>query len=127
MQSSFTRLVLLLTLLILPLLPHRAAAQAGKYTYLQMTTIESVIAGGMGRSKVSFTPEFKGAKEAPMENLFSLTGLNMGNLRKNEETIHSYMQQISEDGWELVTSVPLTYSLQGSGLFMTRYIFRKAK
>ncbi|PJJ54595.1 hypothetical protein [Hymenobacter chitinivorans] len=127
MQSRFTRIAFLLALLVLPLLPHRAAAQAGKYTYMQMTTIESVIAGGMGRSKVSFTPEFKGAKEAPLENLFSLTGLNMGNLRGNEEAINSYMQKISDDGWELVTSVPLTYSLQGSGLFMTRYIFRKAK
>jgi hypothetical protein len=127
MQPPLIRFALFLALLVSPLLPHRAAAQAGKYSYLQMTTIESVVAGGMGRSKVSFTPEYKGVKEGPLENLFSLTGLNMGNLRKNEVSITTFIQQISDDGWELVSTVPLTYSLQGSGLFMTRYIFRKTK
>ncbi|TGE14587.1 hypothetical protein [Hymenobacter elongatus] len=127
MQASITRFALFFALVVVSLVPRQAAAQAGKYSFMQMTTIESVIAGGMGRSKVSFTPEFKGAKEGVLENLFSLTGLNLGNLRKNEESINTYMQQISDDGWELVSTVPLTYSLPGSGLFMTRYVFRKAK
>ncbi|MCC2548270.1 hypothetical protein LJY25_17605 [Hymenobacter sp. BT175] len=126
MKSPITRFTLLLALLVLPLFSYKATAQT-KYSIMEMTTIESVIAGGMGRSKVSFVPEYKGVKEAQLENLFSLTGLNLGNVRKNEESIQSYLQQLSDDGWELVTSVPLTYSLQGSGLFMTRYIFRKAK
>ena len=105
-----------------------AAAQApGNYAYQMITTIESVVPGGFGRSKVSYTPAYKGIKEAPMENLFSLTGLNMTNLQKNEETIVAITQQMAGDGFELVQAMPLTSSIQGSGTFMTRYLFRKTK
>lgn len=103
------------------------AQSAGNFTYQLVTTIESVVPGGFGRSRISYTPAFKGIKEAPMENLFSLTGLNMANLQKNEETIVAITQQMAADGYELVQALPLTSSIQGSGIFMTRYIFRKAK
>jgi len=103
------------------------AQSAGNFTYQLVTTIESVVPGGFGRSKVSYTPAFKGIKEAPMENLFSLTGLNMANLQKNEETIVALTQQMAAEGYDLVQALPLTSSIQGSGIFMTLYIFHKAK
>lgn len=129
------RLLPVLLLLLLPLLPQRAAAQvskAGSYQFMHMTTIESIVAGGMGRSRVLFTPEFKGTKEATMENLFSLTGINLQNVRSNEEAILRYLQEVQNDGWDLVQVTPLTQTLQnagstGQGIFMTRYLFRKAK
>lgn len=128
----FLRLLPLLLILLLSLLPQRSFAQSKGFQYLQMTTIESVVAGGLGRSRVMFTPEFKGAKETNMENLFSLTGINMGNVRSNEETILRYMQEVTSDGWELFQVIPLTQTLQNAGstnqgIFMTRYLFRKAK
>ena len=110
-----------------------AAVPAGaSYQYLQMTTIESVVAGGLGRSRVMFTPEFKGTKEATLENLFSLTGLNLQNVRTNEEAILRYLTEINAEGWELVQATPLTQTLTsggttGQGIFLTRYLFRKAK
>ncbi|GAB3837012.1 hypothetical protein GCM10028821_36500 [Hymenobacter jeollabukensis] len=121
--------------MLLPLLPQRGLAQvskAGSYQFMQMTTIESVVAGGLGRSRITFTPEFKGTKEAQMENLFSLTGINMQNVRANEETIIRTLQDVQNEGWDLVQVTPLTQTLQsggstGQGIFMTRYLFRKAK
>ncbi|MBG8553416.1 DUF4177 domain-containing protein [Hymenobacter guriensis] len=109
-----------------------AYVPAPQYQYLQMTTIESVVAGGMGRSRILFTPEFKGTKEANMENLFSLTGLNLGNVHANEETIMRYLNELAADGWELMQTTPLTQTLvsggtTGQGIFLTRYLFRKAK
>lgn len=109
-----------------------APAAAGSYQYLQMTTIESVVAGGLGRSRVLFTPDFKGTKEAQMENLFSLTGINIKNVQANEETILRYLGEVTADGWELVQTVPLTQTLTSAGstnqgIFMTRYLFRKAR
>ena len=129
------RLLPLLLLLVLPLLPQRAAAQvskAGSYQFMQMTTIESIVAGGLGRSRVIFTPEFKGTKETQMENLFSLTGINLQNVRSNEETILRFLSDVQAEGWDLVQVTPLTQTLQnggstGQGIFMTRYLFRKAK
>lgn len=110
-----------------------AAPTATGYQYMQMTTIESVVPGGFGRSRVLFTPEWKGTKETNLENLFSLTGINLGNVRSNEEAILRFVSEISSDGWELVQAVPLTQVLNGTGgqssqgIFMTRYLFRKAK
>ncbi|MBO2008718.1 hypothetical protein [Hymenobacter negativus] len=128
MLNNFIRSLCVVALLIGGLVAKPAQAQsAGNYTYQMITTIESVVPGGFGRSKVSYTPAYKGIREAPMENLFSLTGLNMGNLQKNEETIVAITQQMAGDGFELVQAMPLTSSIQGSGIFMTRYLFRKAK
>jgi hypothetical protein len=115
------------------LLARPAQAQTTTYQFLQMTTIESVVPGGLGRSRVLFTPEWKGTKETTMENLFSLTGINLGNVRSNEEAIVRYLGELSADGWELYQTTPLTQVLNGTGgqssqgIFMTRYLFRKPR
>ena len=107
-------------------------ASTASYQYLQMTTIESVVAGGIGRSRVLFTPSFKGTKEAQMENLFSLTGINIKNVQTNEEIIVRYLGEITADGWELIQTIPLTQTLTSAGstnqgIFLTRYMFRKPR
>lgn len=107
--------------------PVAAQTNPANFTYQHMTTIESVVGGGFGRSKMLFTPAYKGTAEAPLENLFSLTGINMSNIQKNEETIQRTLQTMSSDGFELVHTIPLTSSIQNGGIFMTRYIFRKPK
>ena len=133
MTTLFSRALLLGALLLTgaaastPAAAQTATAATRSYDYLQMTTIESVVAGGFGRSKLSFTPAYKGAKEGVLENLFSLTGLNLGNVQKNEETIQRSIQMLSDDGYDLYQVVPLTSSIQGGGIFMTRYLFRKAR
>jgi hypothetical protein len=129
MSLSFTKSVLVAGLLAAGTSFSPAAAQSAPngYSYQLVTTIESVVPGGFGRSKISYTPAYKGIKEAPMENLFSLTGLNLANLQKNEDAIVTLTQQMANDGYELVQALPLTSSIQGSGIFMTRYMFRKAK
>ena len=129
MRFSFTQALGVAVLAGSSLVARPAQAQnaPGSYTYQNVTTIESVVAGGFGRSKIVFTPSYKGMADAPLENLFSLTGLNMGNIQKNESTIQALMQTMNDDGYQLVQAVPLTSSIQGGGIFMTRYIFRKAK
>ena len=134
-MSKLFRLLLLVFLLAAPgasgWAQSRPAAATG-YQYLQMTTIESVVAGGLGRSRLLFSPDFKGTKEAQMENLFSLTGSNIKNVQANEETILRYLTEVSADGWELVQTIPLTQTLTSAGstnqgIFLTRYLFRKAR
>ena len=131
--------ILLTGLLLLATAPFTAlraqnspTASTAAYQYLQMTTIESVVAGGIGRSRVLFTPSFKGTKEAQMENLFSLTGINIKNVQNNEEIIVRYLGEITADGWELIQTVPLTQTLTNAGstnqgIFLTRYMFRKPR
>lgn len=74
MPFAFAKSLLVASLLALGASFTPAKAQsAGNYAYQLVTTIESVVPGGFGRSKVSYTPAYKGIKESPMENLFSLT------------------------------------------------------
>lgn len=135
MPQFFTRWALALAFALAAFAaPHAARAQAkGGYQFLQMTTIESIVPGGLGRSRVLFTPEWKGTKESNMENLFSLLGINMGNVRSNEELILRYVGEITADGWELYQTTPLTQTIQGTGgqsqqgIFLTRYLFRKPR
>ena len=114
MRTALTRTFLAAALLgggLLTTANVQAQSVAGSFSYQNVTTIESVVAGGFGRSKVIFTPAFKGLAEAPLENLFSLTGLNLGNLTKNEETINRLMQTMNDEGFVLVQAVPLTSSI----------------
>ena len=83
MRFAFTRALCVVALLLGSLLARPAQAQTTSFQFMQMTTIESVVPGGLGRSRVLFTPEWKGTKETTMENLFSLTGINLGNVRNN--------------------------------------------
>lgn len=67
-----------------------------------------------------------------MENLFSLTGINIKNVQTNEEIIVRYLGEITADGWELIQTIPLTQTLTSAGstnqgIFLTRYMFRKPR
>ena len=58
-----------------------------KMKFMQITTIESVVAGGFGRSKMIITKEDGSQEERDIENLFSLTGINIKNIKSNESNI----------------------------------------
>ena len=58
-----------------------------KTFYTQITTIESVVPGGLGRSRMVTTDPDGNYKEIDMENFFSFVGINFGNVRKNDKMI----------------------------------------
>ena len=96
--------------------------------FMQITTIESVVAGGFGRSKMIITKEDGSQEERDMENLFSLTGINMKNIKSNESSIIQTLKTYTDDGWKLQSTIPLTLSPSQNGpngIFMTRYLFVK--
>ena len=94
--------------------------------YTQITTIESVVPGGLGRSRMITTDPNGEFKEIDMENFFSLVGINFGNVRKNDKTITDKLNQMTADGWELAEVNSGVYSADKStGIFVTRYLFKK--
>lgn len=105
----------------------KTAPSPGKQKFMQITTIESVVAGGFGRSKMLVTKEDGSQEERDLDNLFSLTGINMKNTKSNESTIVLTLKAQAEQGWQLMQVTPLTLSpgQGGSGIFMTRYLFSK--
>ena len=105
-----------------------AALAQEKMKFMQITTIESVVGGGFGRSKMLITKEDGTQEESDMENLFSLTGINMKNIKSNESAIMRILKSYADEGWRLQSTTPLTLSPNqnsGNGIFMTRYLLVK--
>ena len=105
-----------------------AALAQEKMKFMQITTIESVVGGGFGRSKMLITKEDGTQEESDMENLFSLTGINMKNIKSNESAILRTLKSYADEGWRLQSTTPLTLSPNqnsGNGIFMTRYLLVK--
>lgn len=91
-----------------------------------VTTIESVVPGGLGRSRMVSTTSDGKLKETPMENFFSLVGINFGNVRMNDQAITDKITQMTKDGWHLESVNSGVYSADKStGIFITRYLFKK--
>jgi hypothetical protein len=94
--------------------------------YTQITTIESVVPGGLGRSRMITTDPDGNYKEMDMENFFSLVGINFGNVRKNDKTITDKLNEMTANGWTLDKVNSGVYSADKStGIFVTRYLFKK--
>ena len=91
-----------------------------------VTTIESVVPGGLGRSRMICTTSDGQLKETPMENFFSLVGINFGNVRQNDQAITDKITQMTKDGWKLENVNSGVYSGdKATGIFITRYLFRR--
>lgn len=95
--------------------------------YMQITSIESVVAGGIGRSKMIITKADGSQEEKDLNNLFSIGGINFRNIKENESTILRTIKQYTDEGWMLDKTIPMTLSPGegGSGIFMTRYLLSR--
>lgn len=94
--------------------------------YMQMTTVESVVPGGLGRSRLITTDDQGNEQEVDLENFFSLVGINFGNIRNNDKVITNKISDLVKLGWVLTNVTSGVYSANKStGIFITRYIFKK--
>ncbi|MEM6525617.1 MAG: hypothetical protein AAGF85_20530 [Bacteroidota bacterium] len=116
-------------IVILTLLGLVAAFSAEAQQYAVITTVESIVPGGIGRSRMisnksdldveQFTTERKAGtdtgqgqvkrksikvdnlEETKMLNFYSITGINFQNIASNDALISSKLNQMTEAGWEL--------------------------
>jgi hypothetical protein len=96
--------------------------------FMQITTVESVVAGGLGRSKMIITNPDGSQKESDLENLFSIMGINFKNIKDNEGQLVRVLKDYTNAGWkpEQITSLTLSQNDSGAGgIFMTRYLLSK--
>lgn len=118
----------ILFLLITALLINTGSkAQKATSRFVQITTVESVVGGGLGRSKMIITKEDGSTEEKEMNNLFSMTGINFKNIKDNDASIVQTLKSYTDDGWKIFSNTPLTLSPgnNGAGIFMTRYLLVK--
>lgn len=94
--------------------------------FMQVTTIESVVPAGLGRSRMITQKADGSMDEIKLENFFSLTGINFGNVRLNDKIITDKIRDLAREGWDLIFVTPGVYSADKStGIFITRYLFRR--
>ncbi|MBC7554730.1 MAG: hypothetical protein H7257_12200 [Taibaiella sp.] len=102
------------------------------YQYKQITAVESIVPGGAGRSRILTTDDSGQMIEKDLKNFYSLVGINFDNISNNDRAIVDRINYYSEQGWELTQVVTsgnqqMSNGNSSGGIFITRYIFRKAK
>ncbi len=117
-------------------------ANAQGFRYKIVTTIESVVPGGVGRSRIiengtevdytQFTTtrtkegkektdkdrsdvKIDNLKESTLVNFYSLVGINFQNIASNDAMITSMLNKYSKEGWELFNIVSGVESDAGKG------------
>lgn len=112
--------------LILSIAIVMATYVAAAQEYLQITTVESVVPGGLGRSRMITTKANGEMEETNLENFFSMVGINFGNIRNNDKVITQKITELTKEGWKLEHVTSGVYGVEKStGIFITRYLFRK--
>ena len=99
-----------------------------QYTYRQFSTIESIVPGGLGRSRIIMSDANAQAIEKDLLNFYSMVGINFKNIANNDRLIVDNINQWTSEGWELYTvstGVQSPADNGGNGIFITRYLFRK--
>ena len=99
--------------------------QAQTTHFMQITTIESTVSGGGGRSKMIVTLEDGKQEEVDMANLFSLLGINFKNIKANDLQIMTALVEFGKQGWKLAATIPLVPVSDDNSLCMTRYLLTK--
>ena len=103
-------------------------AQTDQYEFQQMTAVESVVPGGLGRSRLITTAKDGSMEEIKLENFFSFVGINFGNIKDNDKILAGKIEEKVNAGWELVSITPGVYAADKStGIFITRYLFKRKK
>ena len=110
--------------------PETSTTNHVTYLYKQFSTIESIVPGGLGRSRILTTDDNGQVIEKELKNFYSMVGINFDNVANNDRKIVDRINEYSQDGWELVqvTSGANQQTSEGSnagGIFITRYLFRK--
>ena len=131
---------------------------AQQYEYKVITSVESIVPAGLGRSRLvsaseernykDFTSErtaqdksrnksdrgqirVKSFEETKLLNFYNLGGIRFENIAANDAVITSKINTMVEEGWELAFVVSAVEGDSGkgdgNGIFITRYIFKKAK
>ena len=130
MNKSILILSLLCALLTGVLLSSFTNKTEVEYDFQQVTTIESVVPMGAGRSRMIATSPSGTLEESEMKNFFSVAGINFGNVRANDKATTDKISQLVNAGWSLETVTSGVYSgtdSNNNGIFITRYLFKKVK
>ncbi len=133
----------LLTLMLCAVFTGYAQEDAKTPQYKVITVVESIVPGGLGRSRMienqseididDFTTERTDGKkskqgdvkrsdakvdefaESKLLNFYSMTGINFQNIASNDALVSSKLNQMASDGWKLIFVTSAVESDSGKG------------
>tara|TARA_B100000780_G_scaffold276980_1_gene246696 strand:- start:2148 stop:2528 length:381 start_codon:yes stop_codon:yes gene_type:complete len=99
------------------------------FEYMAFTTVESIVPGGAGRSRMLIDAGDGNLDEQKIKNLYSVVGIKMENIFENDQNVVSTLNELSNEGWELAFTNTGVQSPDkgGNGIYCTRYILRRVK
>src|SRR5206468_1312851 len=83
----------------------QTGGQPDGYMYKQITSVESVVPGGLGRSRILTTDDNGQLMEKELKNFYSMVGINFENIANNDRVIVDKLNDFSAQGWELMQVV----------------------
>jgi hypothetical protein len=102
----------------------------GTTQYMEVTTIESIIPGGLGRSRMVIVGPDGKTDIKDMKNLYSMVGINFDNISGNVQATLDEINSLTSQGWSLTNVYANSESPGGDskdGIFMTKYLFQKTQ
>ncbi|MBM3399688.1 MAG: hypothetical protein FJY15_03875 [Bacteroidetes bacterium] len=103
-----------------------AKLSSSKVKVMQLTAVESLVGGGMTRSRLISSTADGSINEEDLGHFYSLVGIKFDNIRSNDTTIALKLEEYLNDGWELVSSTTTFGSSSGeNGIVITRYLLKK--
>jgi hypothetical protein len=127
-SSKMLIAILLVAVCVLGFYSFKTPKTNAKMQFMQVNTVESIIPGGLGRSKMIVTKTDGTFNEESLENIYSMVGINFGNIEANDKDIIAKLNNLSAEGWELIQITAGSQSPSkdsDQGIFMTRYLFQK--
>lgn len=123
---SYALLGALVTIASFALYSFKKPAEDKKSKIVVITTAESLVGGGAARSRMLIYEDGK-SEELKIENLYSLVGLNLANLKGNDASISEKLESYTNQGYTIISSNASVTAESGgtSGLMITRYVLKK--
>lgn len=111
----------------------RPAAPKTGSKIMQLTSIESLVGGGVARSKLISSDAAGKLEEEDLGHFYSLVGIKFDNINYNDVTIAKKLEKLYNEGWVL-EATHSTFGARASGngnsaengIIITRYILKKA-
>jgi hypothetical protein len=91
-----------------------------KKEVMQVNVLESVVSGGVGRSRMIVTKSNGEQEVTDLENYYSMVGVNFGNIQSNDRKVVEKLNALEKEGWHIVAQ-----SAGGNNIYATKIILER--
>jgi hypothetical protein len=91
-----------------------------KKEIMQVNVLESVVSGGVGRSRMIVTQSNGEQQTIDLGNYYSMVGVNFGNIQSNDKKVVEKLNELEKQGWSIVAQ-----SAGGNNIYATKIVLER--